>query len=426
MININDFKGLTDSDRIDNAFANIGNDRIVVIPPRVSDTEPERTWWLLDRAILLPENTTVILQNCKIKLSDKCRDNFFRTANCGWGIEDVKVIHNIHIKGEGLCILEGADHPRATGDSEKILANPCPYTDEDLCKYASWISDENRAIGKPSFGEKHNHSFGTDTGKEGENQYGDWRGIGILFANCVNFSISGIKLVCTHGWGISLEACSYGTVEKIEFESTMYKEIDGMIHNMENQDGLDIRNGCHHITVSDIMGRTGDDVIALTAIALDDSNYKGGGCSTHVMHHDWTRRDRHIHDIIIRNVVAFSSLCFTIRLLPGNADIYNIIIDGVIDTSDGEFSNCGAVMILGNNWLEWGVSHGKCMRNITISNIISNSKTCLDLCADLYDSTISNVVCYDETRPLFLCDNGVKLINVKTSGFTSDILTKIK
>lgn len=62
MTNVNDFKGLTDSDVLDNAMANIGNDRIVVIPPRISDIEPERNWWLIDRAILLPENTTVILQ----------------------------------------------------------------------------------------------------------------------------------------------------------------------------------------------------------------------------------------------------------------------------------------------------------------------------------------------------------------------------
>ncbi len=425
MINVNNFKGLTDSDVLDLAFANIGSDRTVVIPQRVSDTEPERNWWLIDRAILLPENTTVILQNCKIKLSDKCRDNFFRTANCGWGIEDVEVIHNIHIKGEGFCVLEGADNPRATGDEEKILANPCPYTDEDLCKYADWIAEENRAIGAPTFDEKHNHSFGTDAGKEGENPHGDWRGIGILFANCVNFSIKNIKLVCTHGWGISLEACSFGNVENIEFDSCMYKEINGMAHNMENQDGLDLRNGCHHILVSDIKGRTGDDVIALTAIARDNDDYKGGGYSTHVMHHDWSRRERDIHDIIIRNVIAFSSLCFTVRLLPGNADIYNIVMDGIIDMSPDDFKRFGATMILGNNWPSWGISHGKCMRNITISNVISRSNVCFDLCADMYDSTVSNVVCCDKDHPLFLCDKGVSLHNVKISNTTSDII-KVK
>jgi GTP-binding protein LepA len=60
----------------------------VVIPPRCQDTEPERTYWILDRAIRIPENTTVILRNCRIKLSDRCRDHFFRSANCGFGFPD--------------------------------------------------------------------------------------------------------------------------------------------------------------------------------------------------------------------------------------------------------------------------------------------------------------------------------------------------
>ena len=136
MIDVNTFPGLTDSDVLDNAFQNIGADGIVVIPPRCRDTEPERTYWLIDRAILIPENTTVILRNCRIKLSDRCRDNFFRSANCGFGFPDPKRISNLHIRGEGLCVLEGADHPRATGDGSKILACPCPYDPEDLITIA--------------------------------------------------------------------------------------------------------------------------------------------------------------------------------------------------------------------------------------------------------------------------------------------------
>ena len=78
MVNANNFYGLTDSEVLEKAINNKGADGIVVIPPRALETEPERDYWLIDRAILLPENTTVILQNAKIKLSDKCRDNFFR------------------------------------------------------------------------------------------------------------------------------------------------------------------------------------------------------------------------------------------------------------------------------------------------------------------------------------------------------------
>lgn len=80
----------------------------------------------------MPADTTVILQNCIIKLSDRCRDNFFRSANCGMGIEYPEKIGNIHIRGEGTCTLSGADHPRATGDGSKILHPPCPYEAEEI------------------------------------------------------------------------------------------------------------------------------------------------------------------------------------------------------------------------------------------------------------------------------------------------------
>ena len=76
MVYADDFICDNDSSVIQGAIENRNADGIVVITPRCSETEPERDHWLLDRAILLPANTTIILQNFTIKLSDKCRDNF--------------------------------------------------------------------------------------------------------------------------------------------------------------------------------------------------------------------------------------------------------------------------------------------------------------------------------------------------------------
>ena len=383
MINVNDFLFGSDNEAFEKAIASKTSDGIIVVPPRKAGANPERSYWLLDRAILLPENTTVILQNCKIKLSDKCRDNFFRSANCGMGIEFPEKIQNIHIRGEGLCVLEGADHPRATGDSSKLLHAPCPHLPEDICRLADWVPAERKTPDKIDFWDIHNHSYGTDAGKDGESQYGDWRGIGVLLANVENFSVSGLKIVKSHGWGISLEACSYGRVEKIEFDATMYKEIDGLLMNMENQDGIDIRNGCHHIVISDITGRTGDDVIALTAIA--DPDYIPGGSvkNTHVMHNDWKKREKDIHDIVIRNVVAHSYLCFVVRLLPALANIYDVVIDGIVDDAD----NCQAAgtLLLGDMG-DYGENKPDSMRNVTISNIICNSRNAISLQGFLTDS----------------------------------------
>ena len=421
MVYANDFLRSSDSETLNAAILARGDDGIVVIEPRVAKNEPERRHWLLDEAILLPSNTTVILRNAKLKLSDKCRDNFFRSANCGLGIEENELLSNIHIKGEGSAVLEGADHPRASGDGSKMIKMPCPFEVEDICKYADWVPDERKTPDQITFADRHDYSYGTDAGKEGESQYGDWRGIGILFAMVKNFSISCLTIRESHGWGISLEACFDGYIEKIHFDARMSKMIDGMLHNMENQDGVDLRNGCHDITVSDITGETGDDVVALTAIAARERKFVPGGSlrSTHVMHNDWTRRAPDIYNIIIRNIRAYSSLCFLVRLLPCESQIRNVIIDGVVDTSpDGSFFWGG--ILLG----EWDRHYGKnlpgSLKNITVSNVVvRNAGEAITVLGYLEDSAITNVVAGNHKQSPILVRRKGGLKNVSVSGVIS-------
>lgn len=380
MVYANDFICDNDSSVIQGAIENRNADGIVVITPRCSETEPERDYWLLDRAILLPANTTIILQNCTIKLSDKCRDNFFRSANCGIGIELPERIENIHIRGEGLCTLLGADHPRATGDGSKILANPCPYDKEEIKRLGKWEPEQ-----------WHDYSYGTDAGKCGESQYGDWRGIGILLANVERFSIENLRIVDSHGWGISLEACANGIVSHIEFNAHMNKMIDGLRSNMENQDGVDLRNGCHHIVISDITGCTGDDIVALTAFCSNDYLPGGSFRTTHVMHNDWTKRERDIHDIVIRNVVGYSCHCCMVRLLPVYSSIYNVVIDGIVDSApEGQTNGCA--LLLGELDGAYGKNLPDSMRNIMISNVSSGGMHAINIAGYLTDSVITNVI----------------------------------
>ena len=421
MINANDFRGKTDSETLEMAMAARTADGVVLIPPRESDSEPERRHWLIDRAILIPENTTVVLRNCRIKLSDRCRDNFFRTANCGFGFPDPAPIRNVHIRGEGLCVLEGADRPRATGDRSKRLHAPCPHRPEDLIAMdADWIPEERKKAGTLDFWDVHNHSYGTDAGKAGESQYGDWRGVGVLFANARDFSIENVRIVESHGWGISLEACSYGRVEKISFDARMSKEIDGMLMNMENQDGIDVRNGCHHILISDVTGETGDDVIALTAIVPDQETFTPGGslCTTHVMHNDWTRRERDIHDIVIRNVIAWSYLCWTLRLLPANTRIYNVVVDGLVDARPA-IGERGGTILLGEAGTRYGTNRPESMSGISISNVVCNSSTAITLSGYLKDSVITNVVNRNPATPALRVKREDGMVNVITSGLVN-------
>ncbi|MBR4900466.1 MAG: hypothetical protein IKZ46_05955 [Victivallales bacterium] len=385
MRTVNDFAGKTDNDRIDEAIRNRNGD-IVVIPPRVSDIEPERNWWLLDRAILLPENTTILLQNCRIKLSDKCRDNFFRSANCGLGIENPEMIGNIHIRGIGDCVLEGADHPRSTGDSSKFLACPCPK---------NFSGSPN-----PTFNDLHRHSYGTDAGKEGESGNGDWRNIGILMANVHHLSIENIRIVEQHAWAISLENCSFANINHIEFTACMTRVIDGEEHNVENQDGVNLRNGCHDVIISDITGTTGDDVVALTCISSQFRVRKDGEMhSTQVLGNDYTKREKGIYNVIVRNILASpAGGCCMLRLLPTDgAEIRNVVIDGLVDTSPADFHSWCSVLVgeqiglVGEPGYPYGTVSEECLFDISISNIISNARSAVFIPGGLLNSSISNV-----------------------------------
>src|SRR5690606_15665893 len=152
----NGFTG-TDTERIQAAIeAAKGTTDMVVIPKRNANGTQI---WKIDSAILLPDNMTVILDNCIIQLSDKSRDNMFRSDNAGIGITDPEWNHNISIIGVGDVVLKGADNPRSTGDGARTLSlNP---------------------------GEEQNWrvSYGSDAGKEGAKQKGDWRNIMILMVD---------------------------------------------------------------------------------------------------------------------------------------------------------------------------------------------------------------------------------------------------
>jgi len=359
----NDFSG-SDVERINRAVqAAAGTGMRVVIPRRNHSAEGDRDVWLLDSAILVPGDTTLELNDCHVRLSDRCRDNMIRSVNCGQGITDIQPLRRIHIYGVGNAELEGAERPRATGDGGKVL------------------------------GER---TFGTDAGVEGESQHGDWRNIGILLASVENFSVRNLRMVDTHCWAISLERCAHGLLRDIDFASSGHKTIDGAQQTILNQDGIDLRMGCHDITIEDITGYTGDDLIALTAIPNPDS-VAGNLRSTMVS----SSRDRgegrdDIRNVIIRNVMGY---CrgghHIVRLLntPG-VRMHDILLDGLIDTSPAEV-RCRAAVKIGDSAYGGGVAPLGDTSRIIVSNVISRAQHTIMIGGSLCDSVISNVIRHD-------------------------------
>lgn len=135
-------------------------------------------------------------------------------------------------------------------------------------------------------------------------------------------------------------------------------------------------------------------MVALTAIALDGytGSTEGGRIgSGEVMPVDWSKRDKNIHDIIIRNVIGYSNLCWQVRLLPCNCKIWNVVIDGVIDTAPDGLIHGGG-LIIGEADFAYGMNLPDGLKNISISNVIAQGNHALRIDGYLKDSMISNVM----------------------------------
>lgn len=355
-----DYSG-SDADRINQALAAAAQScGIVRIPRRRADALSDRDFWLIDSAILLPANTTLILDNCTIKLSDNCRDNFIRSANCGPECGTVPPISNIHISGVGCATLEGADHPRATGDSAKPLGV---------------------------------RTYGTDAGKSDECQTGDWRNIGILLVRADNFSITNIKLKDYHCWGISLEYCTNGKLRDLEFSAATNTQVDGKAEVMLNRDGLDLRRGCRNIFIDNIHGVSGDDLVALTAIGTS-VRQAGIFGTTEMCGGDENVADGDVCNIVIRNVRGYTSgRNQTVRFLnTKGVKMHHIILDGVMDTSPADMPPCATVRIGDANPAWGGVNPLGETYAFTINNIFANGTSSILIGGSLCDSIISNVI----------------------------------
>lgn len=358
----NDFSG-TDSERIAKAVARAAATTGTVEIPKENNRGGDI--WLIDSAILLPSNITVILDNATIKLSDISRDNFFRTANCGFGITSFTVYNNINIIGIGTAVLEGADNPRATGDTNKTLSLT------------------------PSGGSQ---SYGSDAGKLGQTQTGDWRNFGILLAYTDGFLIDNITIKNPHMWGITLERCSNGRITNIHNDHDGFIVVNGNTVIVNNQDSIDLRFGCHDIIVDTVTGHTGDDCIAAVLIQTNDSPGVFGtitctGNGTPIP-------SDNIRYITIKNVVCFSNNQI-VRILNTGPDyqITDVIIDTILDNS-GTAGVADAAIVIGDTGYGGVAPLGHTSR-IIINNVISRAARTIRVIGSLSESIITNVIRYE-------------------------------
>jgi len=316
----NQFKG-SDIQRIQAAVDKAAaTNRKVVIPANNSNGSGV---WLLDSAVRLPSNISVILDNCIIQLSDNCRDNMFRSNNVGLGIIDPKWNYNINIIGIGEVILKGANNPRSTGDESKTLSINCEKDKNNLKKSdGQWEYDI---------------TYGSDAGKEGRKQTGDWRNVMILIAYVDGFKLKNVKIEKTHAWAVSHERVVNADISDIRINNPGgWQIIDGKKQYFENRDGINLRHGCKNFRIDNISGVTGDDFIALSTLGVNNKNQEGGVLtSTMITSPKWHGAEDNTERIFITNINCKTPQWGIAIRVNDMASINNIYINGVFYESAG-------------------------------------------------------------------------------------------
>lgn len=343
----NHFTG-TDIQRIRTAIAKAkGTTNKIVIPKRNANGT---NIWKIDSAILLPSNMTVILDNCIIQLSDQCRDNMFRSDNVGIGVNNPGWSNNINIIGIGDVQLKGADNPRSTGDAYRTLV----------------LADQKGRV-----------SYGSDAGKEGVKQTGDWRNNMIQIAYVDGFKLRNVTISNSHAWAISFERTKNAEVSSIRFNNPEYITVKGKTVKTYNKDGINLRHGCKYFRINDITGINGDDLIALSSLDVPPYYHNNGDVNSYqVTSTKWAGPEDDTEQIFITNCQT-NYTGVAIRA-SDYSSIHHIYINGVItksrpDTPPPYGGSPYTVLVGGRGYGDASVK-GK-INNIYATNLFGDGKS---------------------------------------------------
>lgn len=365
----NDFEG-TDTERIQKAVTKAAQTTGKVTIGRNNDRGSFE--WIIDEAILLPGDITVLLENCTLQLSDQSRDNMFRSDNVGAGIEAPEWSQNIHILGMGRVLLKGADHPRATGDSGRQLTlDP-----------AAERADGNWRV-----------SYGSDAGKPDQKQTGDWRNIMILIAQVNHFSLKNVRIENSHAWAMSFERTRNAVLSDIEIYNPEEIDIDGRKVSVFNKDGIDLRQGCKNFRINNISGFTADDFIALSSLdTKPDKKPEGGSLnSTMVTPSRWFGPEDDTENIFIENINS-SSICRSVAIRASDsASIHHVYIRGLISREEeGVGGRHNAVLIGGKGYGKISLP-GK-INHIYVTDVVATGYEAIMIEAPVSDCHFMNIL----------------------------------
>ena len=345
-ISPNETIGVTDSESIQKAVdlaAKTGTFKVVI--PRINARTGEAEW-IIDKTVRLPSEMTVVLDNCFMTMADDvvggffCSDNLFTER----GTDPEERMHAITIRGEGTAILDGGKPTALNESTQKDLGVPV-------------------RLNTP-----------------------------IFFMNVEGFKVENISITNQRYWGMRFQFCSKGIIRDIFFSVNQ---------DRRNQDGINLRNGCHDILIENIHGQTGDDMIALSAIDTDKPVGFNIDYPTIVRGFDWD-----IHDVTIRNISGAAVRHPLVALRNHNgAKLYNINIENIRDTdfirpaASDDFERYALVAVGNNSYAGIRPSILGETYNITIRNINATYSTrAVYIQSTLRDSLISGVYAADACK----------------------------
>ncbi len=308
--------------------------------------------YTVDETVFLPSDFTLILDNCHLTMADGTFCNLFRNEHAGTHTK-AEADRNIRILGHGRAILDGGTYNGLSERNHSRDGNP-------------HISVNNL----------------------------------LLFANVEGFTIENIHCRNQRWWALNFIACGNGRLSNIDFCSDDTRvlpdgtKVRGLRRNdyegvyIKNSDGIDLRSGCHDILIENITGFTEDDTVALTGLSG----------STEAMY-GVTDGNPAIRNVIIRNVQS-AAYCANVRLLnQGGIGLYNILIDGVMDTSaDSPHMDRGIYAVrVGDNHL-YGSRHSTPdeTKNITIRNVYGRGVCAVQLAGAITNLVLDNICTFDE------------------------------
>lgn len=316
--------------------------------------------WEIASAIRIPDHFKLILDGCHLKMKDGVYSNMF--VNLHHDTEEGKTIagrdFDIAILGVNDPILDGGNY---NGLSEKNASQN----------------------GLPPI----------------------WKNNLILFTNVENFEMSGFSCHNQRWWALNFIFCSHGKLHDLCFKACdIGIDQDGKIYHglnrnhyrevlVKNADGIDLRQGCHDITIENISGFTEDDSIALTALQgrLEDAFEVEG-------------LPKDICRVTIKNIQT-AAFCTNVRLLnQGAIPLHDILIDGVFDMAEeSPYMDRGIYGVRIGDQKLYGSRHSfeDETYNITIRNIRSyGMNAAVSLVGAMKNITIENIECLHDTIEL--------------------------